>query len=488
MHDKLVPSEDRIYGWIEQVFARGVRRPGYPADRWAEQFCLERFREFGLENVRPEPVELPYWEPRRWSLVVWRDGAGASQPLELDCVPLPHTAPTPGLEGPLVPYDPQSPEQVKGAIALYDLPLLRIPHATLAALATWQYDPQATFASTTQVLPFGREFQEVMEPAIEAGAAAFVGTLSDYPSDSRDYYVPYDGVARLIPGVWVSGSDGARLRELLASGPVRARLTVESVREPVTTHTIVGELPGADDELVIIGSHHDGPWSSAVEDGSGIALVLAQAEYWSRVPREERPHRLLFVLNSGHMVGGIGARTFIKGHRVELEGTVLEVHLEHTASECAEEGGQLRQTGHPEARWWFTSRIPDLETAVRSAIEAEGLARSLVLPPTAFGPRPPTDGGDFHLAGVPIVNFLTAPFYLFDSLDTMDKIHRPSLVPVTRAAARIVASTAGQTAAGMRAATVAQGPSTLYEQTAREYGITALNRPAPPPDQKGKHD
>jgi hypothetical protein len=486
MHDELVPPEGRIYGWIEQVFAQGVRRPGYPADRWTEQFCLERFREFGLENVRPEPVELPYWEPRRWSLSVSSDGSGSTRKLELDCIPLPHAAPTPSLEGPLVSFDVQSPEGVKGSIALYDLPLMRVPHAALAALATWHYDPEATFADTTQVLPFGREFQEVMEPVIAAGAGAFVGTLSGYPSDSRDYYVPYDGVARPIPGVWVSGSDGARLRQMLASGPVRAHLTVESIREPVTTYTIVGELPGADDELVIIGSHHDGPWSSAVEDGSGISLVLAQAEYWSQVPQEERPHRLLFVLNSGHMVGGIGTRTFIRNHGAELERTVLELHLEHAASECAEEDGQLRQTGHPEARWWFTSLITNLEAAVRSAIEAEDLGRSLILPPTAFGPRPPTDGGDFHLAGVPIVNFLTAPFYLFDSQDTMDKIHRPSLVPVTRAAVRIIGSTAGKTAAGMRAAARPQGPSTLYEQTARAYGITAVNPPALPPNQGGE--
>jgi hypothetical protein len=49
------------------------------------------------------------------------------------------------------------------------------------------------------------------------------------------------------------------------------------------------------------------------------------------------------------------------------------------------------------------------------------------------------------------VNFLAAPFYLFDAMDTLDKIHRPSLVPITRAAARIVASTAGVSAAAMRA-------------------------------------
>jgi hypothetical protein len=63
-----------------------------------------------------------------------------------------------------------------------------------------------------------------MEPAIEAGAVGFVGTLSNYPGDSRDYYVPYDGLSRPIPGVWVSGSDAARLRESLAAGPLRARL------------------------------------------------------------------------------------------------------------------------------------------------------------------------------------------------------------------------------------------------------------------------
>jgi Zn-dependent M28 family amino/carboxypeptidase len=227
-------------------------------------------------------------------------------------------------------------------------------------------------------------------------------------------------------------------------------LEVDSVSQSITTHNVVGELSGADDEIVIIGSHHDGPWSSAVEDGSGISLVLAQAKYWSQVPREERPHRLLFLINSGHMAGGAGARAFIESHSADLAKTVLEVHLEHTANECVEQDGRLVPTGQPEARWWFTSRIPQLEADVRAAIEAEDLRRSLILPPNAFGPRPTTDGGDFHLAGVPIVNFLTAPFYLFDSQDTLDKIHRPSLVAVTRAAIRIIESTVGKTAVASR--------------------------------------
>ena len=47
--------------------------------------------------------------------------------------------------------------------------------------------------------------------------------------------------------------------------------------------------------------------------------------------------------------------------------------------------------------------------------------------PTALAPFPTTDGGPFHLENVPLVNYLTAPFYLFDPMDNVDKIHAASL-------------------------------------------------------------
>jgi hypothetical protein len=73
----VIPAEDAIYAWIEEVFAHGVRRPGYDADRWAEGWIQDRFRAIGLQNVRAEPVELPYWEPRAASLAV----TGARRPV-----------------------------------------------------------------------------------------------------------------------------------------------------------------------------------------------------------------------------------------------------------------------------------------------------------------------------------------------------------------------------------------------------------------------
>lgn len=456
-----------MMAWIDRICAEGVRRPAYPADQWAEQFLVDRFSELGLERVRREPFDVPYWEPRDTALTVEANG----DTFDVPCFALPFCEPTSDLSGELAAFDHKASEAVRGRIALYDFTLSRLPptfpvfgrldegplsdRAPAAARAAgFAHDPRRTFDRGPQILPFGMEIQRVLEPSMEAGALGFVGVLRDYPGGGCEYYVPYDAEHRPIPGVWIAERDGERLRALLAAGPVRVTLRVDALRETRPCHNIVGELPGADEECVVIGTHHDGPWASAVEDGSGMALVLAQAAYWARVPRHERPHRLLFLVNGGHMAGGAGVRAFLRHHVAELDAIVLEIHLEHAAHEIAERNGELVPTGEPETRWWFTTRNPALETAVWEAIEGEGLERSLLMTPDAIAPIPTTDGGPFHAEGVPLVNYLTAPFYLFDAMDTPDKIHRESLVPVTRATIRIVEATRGISAADMRAGIV----------------------------------
>ena len=293
-------------------------------------------------------------------------------------------------------------------------------------------DPRGTLRDARQVLPLPGQIHHVMEPSMEAGAVLFIGSLTDYPGDACRYYVPYDAVARGIPGVWIRGSDGARLREKLKRGRVHVWLRVDSVREESESRNVIGELPGPDQETVLVGSHHDGPWSSAVEDASGVALVLAQADYWSQVSPKERPHNMTFLLTAAHMAGSAGTKAFIADHAEELKRIVLEIHLEHAAAEFVEKNGRLEATGEPEPRWFFTSEIPELEKTVVEILTSENIDRALIIRPTTFGPQPTTDGGSFHPAGVPIVNYLTAPFYLFDPIDRMDKIHKPSLEPITR--------------------------------------------------------
>lgn len=447
--DDLVPAEDRIFGWIETVVDAGIRRPCHPADEWCEGWLLDRFRELGLEDVRAEPVEISVWEHRASSVRAWPTDR-PEDALELPAFALPHTRPTDGTEAPLAPFDEGA--TLDGRIAVEELALSRVPQSLLAPGATAVHDPDGDFETLVQTLPFGGRVTGLLDPVVSTGAAGYIGVLSGMPWDTHDYYVPYDGVDRPVPGVWLSPRDGRRLLDLLEAGPTTARIVVDAERRPGTSHNILGVLPGATEEVVVIGSHHDAPWASAVEDGSGIALVLAQAEYWSSVPREQRPHTLVFVLHAGHMCDGAGLHAMMRDNRELLDRAVLAVHLEHAAAECDADGDQLVPTGHPEVRWWFTTEEDQLERAVIDALQTEDLRRSMVLRPDIFFETPPTDGGHFHLLGVPLVNFLAAPMYLFDSADTLDKVHRPSLVPLTRAAIRIIASTSGRSAAAVRAA------------------------------------
>jgi hypothetical protein len=455
MRQELIPTNDAIFAMVAEIFAQGIRRPAYPADRWAEQYCLQRFRYLGLESVRREPFRVNYWEPKRWSLTVWREGTAEMSAFEVPCFPMPYTIPTTGITGRLVLFDDSRPETAAGGVALFNGGIAHLPYRNFIPSATACYDPDGTFEGYAQILPYSTGRQESMASVLGSGALALIASISGYPGDSYEQFVPYRGEILPVPAVWISGRDGARLARMLVEQPVTVRLSVEADIHAAESGNVLGELPGADDEIVAVGSHHDGPWASAVEDASGVALVLAQAEYWSRVPREERPHRMLFLLNGGHMAGGGGHRTFEERHGGEMEGIVLEVHLEHAALECIEQAGRLVPTGLPEPRWWFTSAIRRLESAVLAAVEAERLARSIVVPPDIFGgDAPPTDAHGFFLAGVPAVSMLAAPFYLFDSQDTLDKVDRDNLAAITRAAIRIIESTHGQTAKSMRQAVV----------------------------------
>jgi hypothetical protein len=447
-----VPDPEWTWAHIEDIYRQGVRRPGYPADRWAKDHIESWFRRLGLEAVRREPVTVPYWEDHACHLRVGD--------ITVEATATPFSAPG-TVRAPLARWNPMDPTAVAGRIAVHDVHLLALPAAFPAgsgrspataagsapAAAGWAHDPQGTFAGEQHLLPFAPELHAVMDGPVAAGAVGFIG-LPALPGGGRDYYVPYDGEFRAVPGAYADASAAAVLDAAIASGD-EVELTVEADRSTVEDENIVGELPGADDEWVVIGSHHDGPWASAVEDASGIALVLAQAHTWAGVPAAERPHRLVFTVNAGHMADGAGTRAFIDRHRDRLAEIVVEVHLEHAAVLGPEIAPD--HPDRPVPRWWFTSEEPRLEVAVWDALVAEGLDRSLLLCPTALGPRPTTDGGFFHDEGVPLVNYLTAPWYLFDPRDDLDKVHRPSLDGITRAAARIVEATAGWTAADLRA-------------------------------------
>jgi hypothetical protein len=439
-----LPDPATMMGWIEEIVAQGIRRPGYAADQWIEPWLLDHFQRLGLADVRLEPVALPYWDSQLAQLTLVPDGT------RFTGFALPHTMPG-TVEAELADFKGGA---LEARIAVRQIELSTYPQALIRGLATAVHDPANEFDTLVQTLPFHAEQNNVMDSTVAAKASGFVGLLTGVPRDTRDYYVPYDAVERPIPGLWLTGSDGRQLLARMAAGPLQARLEMTADRHPITSHNVIGTLPGNSDEWVIIASHHDGPWASAVEDGSGTSLVLAQATHWAAVPQSQRPHNLLFLLSAGHMAAGAGTQAFIAAHPDLLNKVVLQIHLEHVARRCEPDGaGGLTVTDDPEVRWWFTSKNPMLQATVQAALVEADLRRSMILPPTAFSAMPPTDGAYFYPAGVPLVHFLTAPMYLFDSRDTIDKVHQPSLLPLGQAVVQIIQSTAGVTAAAMRTGT-----------------------------------
>ncbi|GAA2773150.1 hypothetical protein [Nonomuraea dietziae] len=434
----IVPSAAQMMEWIETVVAEGVRRPGYPADDRVAKWAAGLFADFGLREVRLPPVELEAWHPVGATLRAHLDTDPATI-VEVAAFALPYTMEKARVTAPLA----RAPEP--GAIVVKECALGRLPQALLREAATSFYDPEGVFDHLEQILPMDLDAMAVLGAAIEAGAAGFVGAFTGMPWESRDHYVPYDAVRRPVPAVWLSRDDSRRLLALMSEGPCTATLSVEAEVRPAVSHNVTGVLPGRSDQWAIIGSHHDAPWASAVEDASGVALVLAAARYWSQVPRERRPHKPAVPAHGG----AHGPRGRHQGLHRRQQGPPRQGRAPAPpGARRPAVRDRRRRSGadrRSEPRWWFTTQDPRLEKLVHDTLVAEDLRRSFVVRPDIFDPMPLTDGAFFFPEKVPLVHFLAAPMYLFDSADTLDKVDQAALEPLTRAAIRIVLGTDGWT-------------------------------------------
>lgn len=230
-----VPSAAQMLADIEAILSFGVRQPGHPGDREAEAWAAQRFTELGLHDVVLEPVELPMWQSAGATLEVWaaHDPAAVQR---FAGFALPYTRGCTNLERDLIAFDPAS---ARDQIVVEPLAFTELPQARVRELATSVFDPDNDFDTLVQTLPFGPRLNLVLDPAVEAGAAGYVGILTGVPWETCQYYVPYDTQPRALSGLWLSRSDGIRLQHLLRERPLRARLNVDGRQTQVRCHNVV---------------------------------------------------------------------------------------------------------------------------------------------------------------------------------------------------------------------------------------------------------
>jgi hypothetical protein len=318
--------------------------------------------------------------------------------------------------------------EVRGKLAVLDLRFGQFSADLLKSGAHFVHDPAETIpagtlhAATWLVENFAAYFE-----AERRGALGLIGILRDSPIDGPQQYIPYDGHLKGLPAVWVGRESGESLRELARRGEI---LTLKSIgtTEQVQSHNVVATVPGTGQESILLTCHHDGPFASAVEDASGLAVLLWLARHFSTDSKPLR-RNLVFVASSGHFHGGIGNRVFVQRHRQGLlRSTVAALGIEHIAQEAEADGqGGYRLTGQPELRVLFVDPSPCLLPLLEEAVQRWKLDRTMAVDPYLFGPEPPCDSAPFFTAGIPTVCHISGPVYLFDPHDTLDKVRADDL-------------------------------------------------------------
>jgi hypothetical protein len=203
--------------------------------------------------------------------------------------------------------------------------------------------------------------------AEEAGAALIVGiwgyggNLAVWQSTNAFQMVRNpDGTSQYVservgtPGFFMGFEDGRQLRDLVAAGEpvtISARAETES-REGLSSPSIYGTLPGTTDETIFVMAHMDGYYDAALDNASGLAVMIGLAEHFARIPQAERRRNVTFIGTAGHHVGSPNA-PYLRDQGM-LDNAALMINCEHIApTQFVAFNTELRLTNTvTPRRWW----------------------------------------------------------------------------------------------------------------------------------------
>ncbi len=314
----------------------GGRMTNSPQMRQAEQWTQQRFRDWGLSNVRTEGFEFG----RGWSIV--RSSARMTEPrvLDLRVIPIAWTPGTNGvISGDIVVAPITSPghfEQWRGKLRGKIVLLTRPDNGsepTEPAFRRWTDEELA--GRNTYVLP--RNDPEAAERAARSGRADFAmrldaflveeGAIAMVRMSQRDGgllhgtgYTYQAGATPRTPGLELAAEDYRRLARLaLTNTPPKLELMseVQFHDEDVNAYNVFADIPGSDrsGEYVMAGAHLDSWVASdgAVDNAAGSAVVMEAA----RILRTMgvRPKRTIrFALWNGEEQGLLGSLAYVDQH------------------------------------------------------------------------------------------------------------------------------------------------------------------------------
>jgi hypothetical protein len=211
------------------------------------------------------------------------------------------------------------------------------------------------------------------------------------------------------------------------------------MRSGLRDANVWGILPGTSDEDIIVMAHHDGYFESAMDNASGVAVMLALAEHFSKIPKAQRRRTIKFVSTSGHHAGSLGTRWMHDNRDTFLAKTALILNSEHVtataaymASTYSPGAPRLQLSDNREALYWWVNGSNKLASLILNAHRTFGV--------TLYADMDPIAPGDMSAVArdVPTHQVIQAPVWYHTDYDRPDMVPDAGLEAAARAFAKII--------------------------------------------------
>lgn len=374
----------------------GGRLTGSPAYNRAAEWAAEKFRSYGVANVKLEPFTMANG---------WVRGTASGElltpvarTLHLESLGWSPSTPPGGIEGEVISVEDVAPEhlkamadKIKGKIVFMDEGKILGEH--------WP----KTFPALEASYPLLRD----------AGALGVVFSDHDRNNVLNATDPNWGSNLFALPGAQLGMEDSQLIRRSLEKGPVRLQFELHNTTTgPTQVNNVIAEIRGSEkpDEWILIGAHLDS-WdfgTGAQDNGSGSAMVLEVARAiaaMGKVPRRS----IRFALWGGEEQGLLGSFAYTQSHLAEIGNCVAVLNTDNGA-------------GHPKG-WKLQSRkdlqkaMQPISDSVLKDIGGGGLSLQMTYD---------TDHGPFMLLGVPALDLWVDMSHYGEvhhkSSDTFDKV------------------------------------------------------------------
>ena len=268
-----VPMLRRVVGAISSVgpYPLGSRATGTPEEREVTEFVAAEMRALGLSNVAFEDVPVDAWRFRSASVSV----EGGSR---FECASLAGAPPTgrSGVSGELVFVGDGRRDRLD-----------RLDVSGKVALVDWRH---ASVWISEIGLELGLRGAVAIIVACLDGAERFQGPDALGTSVGR-------GHSAAPPLVTIRKTDALELVELCRSGTPRATVVLDvEIDRQARGRNVVGVLsPEKRGAPLVVGAHHDGWFSGAFDNASGVASMLTIAK--ALVEADWQPSRPIWFVS-----------------------------------------------------------------------------------------------------------------------------------------------------------------------------------------------